>query len=108
MRWTSPRSIKETFDPPKDYRYPLHGPGLTLPAGPSESLPGSQVTKTAHSPCVAIHHGECQFLDITWETSPRRRRPCPGVGAEGSAGERRVVGVALGAAAVERVAGSAR
>jgi 1-pyrroline-5-carboxylate dehydrogenase len=22
MRWTSPRSIKETFDPPKDYRYP--------------------------------------------------------------------------------------
>jgi 1-pyrroline-5-carboxylate dehydrogenase len=22
MRWTSPRSIKETFDPPRDYRYP--------------------------------------------------------------------------------------
>jgi 1-pyrroline-5-carboxylate dehydrogenase len=22
MRWTSPRSLKETFDPPKDYRYP--------------------------------------------------------------------------------------
>ncbi len=22
MRWSSPRSIKETFDPPKDYRYP--------------------------------------------------------------------------------------
>ena len=22
-RWTSPRSIKETFDPPKDYRYPF-------------------------------------------------------------------------------------
>jgi len=22
QRWTSPRSIKETFDPPKDYRYP--------------------------------------------------------------------------------------
>jgi len=22
MRWVSPRSIKETFDPPKDYRYP--------------------------------------------------------------------------------------
>jgi 1-pyrroline-5-carboxylate dehydrogenase len=22
MRWTSPRSIKETFDPPKEYRYP--------------------------------------------------------------------------------------
>jgi 1-pyrroline-5-carboxylate dehydrogenase len=23
MRWTSPRSIKETFDPAKDYRYPF-------------------------------------------------------------------------------------
>ena len=23
MRWTSPRSIKETFDPPKEYRYPF-------------------------------------------------------------------------------------
>jgi len=22
MRWTSPRSIKETFVPPTDYRYP--------------------------------------------------------------------------------------
>ena len=22
LRWTSPRSIKETFVPPKDYRYP--------------------------------------------------------------------------------------
>ncbi len=25
LRWTSPRSIKETFDPPKDYRYPFMG-----------------------------------------------------------------------------------
>jgi 1-pyrroline-5-carboxylate dehydrogenase len=25
MRWTSARSIKETFDPPKDYRYPHMG-----------------------------------------------------------------------------------
>ncbi len=25
MRWTSQRSIKETFDPPKDYRYPYMG-----------------------------------------------------------------------------------
>ena len=25
MRWTSPRSIKETFDPPTDYRYPYMG-----------------------------------------------------------------------------------
>jgi 1-pyrroline-5-carboxylate dehydrogenase len=23
FRWLSPRSIKETFDPPKDYRYPF-------------------------------------------------------------------------------------
>jgi 1-pyrroline-5-carboxylate dehydrogenase len=23
LRWTSPRSVKETFDPPKDYRYPF-------------------------------------------------------------------------------------
>ncbi len=26
MRWTTPRSIKETFDPPKAYRYPFMGP----------------------------------------------------------------------------------
>jgi 1-pyrroline-5-carboxylate dehydrogenase len=25
LRWTSPRSIKETFDPPSDYRYPYMG-----------------------------------------------------------------------------------
>jgi 1-pyrroline-5-carboxylate dehydrogenase len=25
QRWTSPRSLKETFDPPKDYRYPHMG-----------------------------------------------------------------------------------
>ncbi len=25
MRWTSPRSIKETFTPPTDYRYPHMG-----------------------------------------------------------------------------------
>jgi 1-pyrroline-5-carboxylate dehydrogenase len=25
LRWTSPRTIKETFDPPKDYRYPYMG-----------------------------------------------------------------------------------
>jgi 1-pyrroline-5-carboxylate dehydrogenase len=25
MRWTSPRSIKETFAPPIDYRYPHMG-----------------------------------------------------------------------------------
>jgi 1-pyrroline-5-carboxylate dehydrogenase len=23
LRWVSPRTIKETFDPPKDYRYPF-------------------------------------------------------------------------------------
>jgi 1-pyrroline-5-carboxylate dehydrogenase len=25
LRWTSPRSLKETFDPPTDYRYPFMG-----------------------------------------------------------------------------------
>lgn len=25
LRWASPRTIKETFDPPKDYRYPFMG-----------------------------------------------------------------------------------
>jgi 1-pyrroline-5-carboxylate dehydrogenase len=25
LRWTSPRSIKETFVPPKDHRYPHQG-----------------------------------------------------------------------------------
>jgi 1-pyrroline-5-carboxylate dehydrogenase len=25
IRWTSPRAIKETFDPPRDYRYPYMG-----------------------------------------------------------------------------------
>jgi 1-pyrroline-5-carboxylate dehydrogenase len=25
LRWTSPRSIKETFVPPKDWRYPHMG-----------------------------------------------------------------------------------
>jgi 1-pyrroline-5-carboxylate dehydrogenase len=26
LRWTSPRTIKETFVPPADYRYPFMGP----------------------------------------------------------------------------------
>ncbi len=25
IRWTSPRTIKETFVPPTDYRYPFMG-----------------------------------------------------------------------------------
>ena len=33
MRWTSPRSIKETFDPPKDYRYPYMERERTGPPG---------------------------------------------------------------------------
>jgi 1-pyrroline-5-carboxylate dehydrogenase len=28
MRWTSPRSIKETFNPPTSYRYPFMAPDL--------------------------------------------------------------------------------
>ena len=27
LRWVSPRTIKETFDPPRSYRYPFLGPG---------------------------------------------------------------------------------
>ena len=30
LRWVSPRSIKETLSPPKDYRYPYHGSGVDL------------------------------------------------------------------------------
>ena len=26
LRWVSPRTIKETFVPPTDYRYPFMGP----------------------------------------------------------------------------------
>jgi 1-pyrroline-5-carboxylate dehydrogenase len=26
IRWVSPRTIKETFDPPTDYRYPFMAP----------------------------------------------------------------------------------
>jgi 1-pyrroline-5-carboxylate dehydrogenase len=26
IRWVSPRTIKETFDPPTDYRYPFMSP----------------------------------------------------------------------------------
>jgi len=28
MRWTTPRSIKETFNPPTAYRYPYMAPDL--------------------------------------------------------------------------------
>ena len=28
MRWVSQRTVKETFDPPKDYRYPFLGTEL--------------------------------------------------------------------------------
>jgi 1-pyrroline-5-carboxylate dehydrogenase len=27
MRWTSPRTVKENFLPPRDYRYPFMGAG---------------------------------------------------------------------------------
>ena len=32
LRWVSPRAIKETFNPPTDYRYPFMG------AAPKEDL----------------------------------------------------------------------
>ena len=30
IRWVSPRTIKETFVPPRDYRYPFLGPDQKL------------------------------------------------------------------------------
>ncbi len=42
LRWTSPRTIKETFDPPKDYRYPFlaeEGPARSEAAGVSGASP---------------------------------------------------------------------
>lgn len=30
LRWVSPRTIKETFDPPKDYRYPFLNPDTNV------------------------------------------------------------------------------
>jgi 1-pyrroline-5-carboxylate dehydrogenase len=33
IRWVSPRTIKETFVPPKDYRYPFMAPDSTDGAG---------------------------------------------------------------------------
>jgi hypothetical protein len=34
IRWVSPRTIKETFVPPRDYRYPF------LVSGDSDGQPG--------------------------------------------------------------------
>jgi 1-pyrroline-5-carboxylate dehydrogenase len=36
IRWVSPRTIKETFVPPRDYRYPFMAPDSTDGAGPAE------------------------------------------------------------------------
>jgi 1-pyrroline-5-carboxylate dehydrogenase len=36
IRWVSPRTIKETFVPPKDYRYPFMAPDATDGAGPTD------------------------------------------------------------------------
>jgi 1-pyrroline-5-carboxylate dehydrogenase len=36
IRWVSPRTIKETFVPPRDYRYPFMAPDSTDGAGPSD------------------------------------------------------------------------
>jgi 1-pyrroline-5-carboxylate dehydrogenase len=35
IRWVSPRTIKETFVPPVDYRYPFLGPEAETDAGPA-------------------------------------------------------------------------
>lgn len=46
LRWTSPRTIKENFSPPKDYRYPHMG-GTSMPADAllvvSEAIKGERV-----------------------------------------------------------------
>ena len=31
IRWVSPRTIKETFVPPTDYRYPFMGDAIETP-----------------------------------------------------------------------------
>jgi 1-pyrroline-5-carboxylate dehydrogenase len=36
IRWVSPRTIKETFVPPRDYRYPFMAPDSTDGAGPPD------------------------------------------------------------------------
>jgi 1-pyrroline-5-carboxylate dehydrogenase len=36
IRWVSPRTIKETFVPPKDYRYPFMAPDSTDGSGPGD------------------------------------------------------------------------
>jgi len=36
IRWVSPRTIKETFVPPRDYRYPFMAPESTDGSGPSD------------------------------------------------------------------------
>jgi 1-pyrroline-5-carboxylate dehydrogenase len=36
IRWVSPRTIKETFVPPKDYRYPFMAPDSTDGSGPTD------------------------------------------------------------------------
>jgi 1-pyrroline-5-carboxylate dehydrogenase len=36
IRWVSPRTIKETFVPPKDYRYPFMAPDSTDGSGPAD------------------------------------------------------------------------
>jgi 1-pyrroline-5-carboxylate dehydrogenase len=36
IRWVSPRTIKETFVPPKDYRYPFMAPDSTDGSGPPD------------------------------------------------------------------------
>jgi 1-pyrroline-5-carboxylate dehydrogenase len=37
IRWVSPRTIKETFVPPTDYRYPFMAPDSSDGAGPSDA-----------------------------------------------------------------------
>ncbi len=45
MRWVSPRTIKETFDPPKDYKYPFLGADK-----PEQKAEGTQALEASNGP----------------------------------------------------------
>ncbi len=88
MRWTSTRSIKETFVPAKDHRYPLHGvsPSRSFryrkPAVPRElSVPkahgGGAGQRTTPSVTTAPSEGRCGVSrpsGIRWVTGTPRPR----------------------------------
>ena len=78
LRWTSPRSIKETFVPPTDYRYPLHGLSEDAQITPSrrkQALESRRVGAKRHSDRAESSYDDSAIRRAT----PRRatsRRPC--------------------------------